>query len=68
MWTHDGSRVAAISYVENSIRILDMKSGKMTTGAKSGSTPKAAIVSPDNSRLAIDSGVHGSRRSFTSRC
>ncbi|HUY88539.1 MAG TPA: WD40 repeat domain-containing protein [Pirellulales bacterium] len=56
-WTHDGSKVVAIPSGSGEIQILDIKSGKMTSGAKSSqSTPQTAIVSPDNSRLAIESG------------
>ncbi len=56
-WTHDGSRFAAIPSRGREITIGDMESGKTTIGAKTH--PKGAsraIVSPDNKRLAIDSG------------
>jgi len=56
MWTHDGSKVVAIQYVENAIKILDIKSAEVITGAKSGPYPSRAIISPDNSRLAIEWG------------
>lgn len=56
MWTHDGSKVVAIPRGENAIKILDIESGEMTTGAKSGRNPYRAVISPDNSRLAIGWG------------
>jgi WD40 repeat protein len=56
-WTHDGSKVVAIPSDESAIKIWDVKSGKMTTGAKNGPYPqKTAIISPDNNRLAIEWG------------
>jgi WD40 repeat protein len=56
-WTHDGSRVAVIPSDESEIKIWDIKKGKMTTGAKNGPYPQqAAIISPDNSRLAVEWG------------
>ncbi len=56
-WTHDGSRFAAIPYGEGEITIGDLESGKMTTGAKTHpKTGNRVIVSPDNRRLAIQSG------------
>ena len=56
-WTHDGGKVAAIPSGEHAIKILDLQSGKTTTGAKTGPYPKrTAIVSPDNSRLAVEWG------------
>ena len=56
MWTHDGSKVVAIPRGENAIKILDIESGEMTTGAKSGRNPYRAVISPDNRRLAIGWG------------
>jgi WD40 repeat protein len=53
-WTHDGSKVATIPHDESEIKIWDIKTGKMTAGAKNGPYPhRAAVVSPDNTRLAI---------------
>ena len=58
MWTHDGRKVVAIPiYDEDAIKILDIKSGEMTTLAKSDpSSARSAIISPDNSRLALKWG------------
>ncbi|MBC7815754.1 MAG: hypothetical protein IAG10_02520, partial [Planctomycetaceae bacterium] len=56
-WTHDGSRVAVIPSDESEIKIWDIETGKLTTGAKNGPYPqKAAIVSPDNRRLVVEWG------------
>ena len=56
-WTHDGGRVAAIPASDEAVQILDMATGTTTRGANSGPHPKtAAIVSPDNARLAIEWG------------
>jgi WD40 repeat protein len=53
-WTHDGSRFAAIPYGGGEITMGDIESGKITTGAKTHPvTAGRAIISPDNSRLAI---------------
>ena len=42
---------------ESEIKIWDIETGKLTTGAKNGPYPqKAAIVSPDNRRLAVQWG------------
>jgi WD40 repeat protein len=57
-WTHDGSKFAAISVsAGDQITIGDMQSGKKITGAKAR-RPDYAIVSPDNRRLAIESGFN----------
>jgi hypothetical protein len=46
-----------IPYGESEIRIWEIKTGKMTTGAKIGPYPhRAAIISPDNSRLVVEWG------------
>jgi len=56
-WTHDGSKVVAIPYGEDPIKFWNLESGKMITGAKSGPYPmKIAIISPNNSYLAISWG------------
>jgi len=56
-WTHDGRRFAAIPSDESEIKISDIETGKMTTGAKNGPYPhRTAIVSPDNSRLVVEWG------------
>jgi WD40 repeat protein len=53
-WTHDGSKVVVIPSRESAIKILDIESEKMITGATTGPYPKrTAIISPDNRRLAI---------------
>ena len=64
VWTHDGSKVVAIQYVVGAIKILDIKSGKTTTGAKSGAYPSRAIISPDNYRLAIEWGGASGENGF----
>ena len=57
-WTHDGSKFAAIPIFDgDQITIGDMESGKRITGAKTR-RPDRAIVSPDNRRLAIESGFN----------
>jgi WD40 repeat protein len=56
-WTHDGKRVAALPYGGGEIKIWDVESGKATAGVKCHPvTLGVAIVSPDNGRLAIESG------------
>ncbi len=55
VWTHDGGKVVAIPYGGGAIKICDMESGKITTGAENTPRPYRAITSPDNSRLAIQS-------------
>lgn len=55
-WTHDGRKVAAIPSGEGKIRILDMGSRKVTTGAKTGPLVASAVISPDNTRLLIEWG------------
>ena len=52
-WTHDGSKVAGLSYRGHPIRIWDIESAKVTTGAKNNVRPYRVIISPDNHRLAI---------------
>jgi hypothetical protein len=55
-WTHDGSKVAAFP-ADGEIKIWDLGSGKTITGAKIGPYPqRSAIISPDNSRLAVEWG------------
>jgi WD40 repeat protein len=58
VWTHDGSKFAAIPFGGDQTTICDMESGKKMTGAKTYPklSPDRAIVSPDNRRLAIESG------------
>ncbi len=52
-WTHDGRKVAAFP-IDGAIRIWDIESGTTITGARGGKYPQHfAIISPDNSRLAI---------------
>lgn len=56
-WTHDGGSFAAIPPGDGEIKIWDIESGEIITGAKSGPYPKrAAVISPDNSRLAVEWG------------
>jgi WD40 repeat protein len=56
IWTHDGSKVASL-HGGKDIKICDIGSGKIVTGAKCGPYPlRAAIVSPDNRRLAVEWG------------
>jgi WD40 repeat protein len=56
VWTHDGSRVATVGGGEK-IQVLDIATGKVSIGAESGPYPlHTFIVSPDNSRLAIEWG------------
>ena len=60
-WTHDGSKFAAIPLFGEQITVWDMESGKKVTKAKThpeSSCPDRAIVSPDNRRLAIESGFN----------
>ena len=55
--THDSSRAAVIPSDESEIKIWEIKTGKMTTGGKNGPYPQqAAIISPDNRRLAVEYG------------
>jgi WD40 repeat protein len=63
VWTHDGRKVAAID-PDGAIKICDIESGITITGAKGGPYPqRIAIISPDNSRLAVVSGgVHVEKR------
>lgn len=57
VWTHDGKRVAAVPQGDSEIQILDMASGKITVGDKCSSYPRrSAIVSPDNTWLAVEWG------------
>jgi hypothetical protein len=65
-WTHDGSKVVLIPRPQQELRVLDMKSKKMTTVAKTpAQRARNAIVSPDNTRLAIawEAGARGERKS-----
>ena len=56
IWTHDGSKVAWL-HGGKDIKICDIGSGKIVTGAKCGPDPlHTAIVSPDNRRLAVEWG------------
>lgn len=56
-WTHDGRRVAVIPLDERVIKFWDLESGKVTSEVKSHPvTARRAIISPDNGRLAIESG------------
>jgi WD40 repeat protein len=56
VWTHDGRRVVALRG-EKEIRILDLASGKITTGDKCGPyTFGRAVVSPDDRQFAIEWG------------
>ncbi len=58
-WTHDGRRVAVIPLDERVIKFWDLEAGKVTSEAKSHPvTARRAIISPDNGRLAIESGVN----------
>jgi len=52
-WTHDGSKVAGLSYRGGAIRIWDLESGKIATGAENTPRPYRVVISPDNRRLAI---------------
>jgi len=56
IWTHDGSRVAALRGGKE-LKILDLATGKMTTGDSLGPYHFGrAVVSPDNRRLAVEWG------------
>lgn len=56
IWNHDGSKVAWLRGGKD-IKICDIDSGKIITGAECGPYPlRAAIVSPDNRRLAVEWG------------
>ncbi len=56
IWTHDGSKAASLRGGQD-IKICDIGSGKIVTGAKCGPYPvRDAIVSPDNRRLAVEWG------------
>lgn len=60
-WTHDGKKVAALSGHGEEIQIWDVESRKTIVGAKShphSLTGSRAIVSPNNGRLAIESGFN----------
>jgi len=53
VWTHDGHKAVAIP-IDGPIRIWSDKPETMITGAKGGTYPqRIAIISPDNSRLAL---------------
>jgi WD40 repeat protein len=57
VWTHDGGRVATVGWGEDVIKFWDLKSGKVTAQARGGPQRKrTAIISPDNSRLAVEWG------------
>ena len=56
IWTHDGSKAAWLRGGKD-IKICDIASGKIVTGAECGPYPlRAAVVSPDNRRLAVEWG------------
>lgn len=55
-WAHNGRRIAAFP-TDGKIKIWDSETGTAITGAQGGQYPQHhAIVSPDNSRLAISWG------------
>ncbi len=56
IWTHDGSKAVWLRGGKD-LKILDIASGKIVTGAECGPYPlRAAVVSPDNRRLAVQWG------------
>jgi hypothetical protein len=56
IWGHDGSKVASL-HGGKDIKICDIDTGRIVTGAECGPYPlRAAIVSPDNRRLAVEWG------------
>jgi WD40 repeat protein len=56
IWAHDGSKAAWLRGGKD-IKICDIASGKKVTGAECGPYPlHAAVVSPDNRRLAVEWG------------
>jgi WD40 repeat protein len=60
-WTHDGKKVAALPNGGGEIKIWDVESRKTTVGVKSHPQllpGSVAIVSPDNRRLTIESGLN----------
>jgi len=56
VWSHDGKRVAAVPRGDV-IQVCDIETGKVIAGDNTHpARPHSAIVSPDNVRLAIESG------------
>lgn len=59
LWTHDGKRVAAIPFGGGEIEVCESETGKVAVGDKTHPiTSSNAIVSPDNTYLAVESGIN----------